>query len=585
MGRAGVPRFPASLAGAARAAGDRRENKTVVGSDSAPAGVWQYKARWRSSMGYLVMALLLITTLLALAAVGVGSSIGLWLGVLGAGWLAWAFGKPLFNGAWIVRIGPRGISGHWLKGRTVPWRDVRDIGVETLKGNTTLVLHLDAQAAESLQKTRRWLHGRKPERRIPLNGLRQDEVAEVLLAAQSTFAERAGAHAAAAAQARQEEARVEAEFTQELERGTSLTWALYLLVALNVGAWLWNVAGGVDAMRPASPDLFRRGAISAWAVAREHEYWRLLAGTFLHGGLMHLAMNMLGLWSAGKLLNRLYGNAQFLLIYLLSALAGASASLHFGAQVAVSVGASGAVFGVLGALLVAVRRHRESLPKSLVKQILTSEGVFLLYALANGFTRQGIDNAAHVGGLLAGAAMGWVLSGVVAHTVKGARLPRAAGIAAAVLAVVAAMVATTPSPRVDHRSLFVASEQLQQVVPRLQAAQAALQKDVQAAKAGRLAEAQMVHALQTVHLPALRALYAELGRVPRAQGDPRAEATADMLALTGKTVEAMELQVRMYGAEATAADREKAALLERDIKLISQRLQERIAALSAKKAR
>ncbi len=543
--------------------------------DGAPEGVWQFKASWRSTMGSLTILLLLIAAVLLLVGfAGSRMSPGFIVSGLAAGAFAWLLGKPLFTGAWIVRVGPRGISGHLLNNRTVPWRDVRDLGVETVQGNTFLVLHLAPDATESLQKTKRWLSGRKPERRLVLNALRKDQAKEAAEAAMRTFAERAHEHAAAAVEARREEARFEAAFEQQLAQHTGTTWALYLVVALNVGVWVANVGAGISPMQPLTTDLFRWGAISAWAVVNDHQYWRLLAGTFLHGGLLHLAMNMLGLWSAGKLLNRLYGNPQFLLVYLLSALAGASASLHFSAQTAVSVGASGAVFGILGALIAAIRRHKDTVPKALAKQILTSESVFVIYALVNGFARQGIDNAAHVGGLVAGAAMGWMLAGVIGGE---RRLPRTATVAAAVVLAIAAMVVTTPAPKVDHASMFAAGEQLERIMPRLRSAYADLQKDGKDAQAGRIAPERLMAAIETVHLPQQRKLLAELRQIPLAQGDPRVDMMRDMQELSARTIEAMELELRNHRGQARAEDAQRVEVLKRESAAITRRMQDRAA--------
>lgn len=552
-----------------------------MGEVSAPEGVWQYKARWRSTMGTITLVLLFFAgfSLLAAAIAPARTWIVPGLGVLFFGGLAWLVGKPLFTRAWVVRIGPRGISGHLLNNRTVPWRDVRDLGVETVQGNTFLVLGIAPDAAESLQKTRRWLTGRKLERRIPLGALRKEEADEAIAAAHATFAERGGAQAAAAAQARAAEERAEAEFEQALARHTKKPWALYLIVALNVGVWVLNLAGGMSPVRPATEDLFRWGAISAWAVSRDGEWWRLLTGTFLHGGAIHLGMNMLGLWGAGMLLNRMYGNGQFLLVYVLSALAGASASLHFGAQTAVSVGASGAVFGVVGALVVAVRRRREQLPKALVKQIMTSEAVFLFYALANGFARQGIDNAAHVGGLLAGAAMGFVLAGVTDTGGEGMRRLRAAFVSVFAAGGIVAMVASTPSPRVDHARMFEATRRMQDVMPRVEAALAAMQKDAAEGKAGRMTADEFARKIETVHLPALRRAQAELKQVPRAEGDPRVFIANDMESVAEKAAEGLEVALREHRGQARPGDEGRVEVLKGEIEAINRRMNAQAAAL------
>ncbi len=548
---------------------------------AATEGVWQYKGSWRSTLGSITLVLLFFTGVMVLMAATGKAFIGLG-GAVFLGGLAWLLGKPLLTGDWVVRIGPRGITGAMLNGRTIPWRDVQDLGVEVVQRNTTLVITLSPDATESLEKTKRWFSGRKPERRIPLMLLKPPQIAEAVEAAQRTFAERATGQAIQAVQARAEEARFEAAFSEELLRRTPTPWALYAIVTLNVGVWIANVAMGVSAFRPSSADLFRWGANSAWAVTRDHEYWRLLTATFLHGGAIHLGMNMLGLWGAGQLLARLYGNAQFLLVYFASALMGSAASLHFGAQASVSVGASGAVFGVLGAVLLAAHRHRDRLPKAMTRNIMTSEGVFLAYALFNGFTRAGIDNAAHVGGLVAGAGLAWVLAGNFESQATGRSLPRAAGGAVVVALVVAALVALTPSPRVDHGTVFATGDKFERVVRRLQEAHAGLAKDAERVKAGRMTEAQLVEATERTHLPALREAHVELITLPLGQGDPRTEVREDMGRLTGSTVEALELELRMRRGEAGPDAQAQMERLQRQMQVSAQRLRERAEAAKKK---
>ncbi|RYY74666.1 MAG: rhomboid family intramembrane serine protease, partial [Comamonadaceae bacterium] len=437
-------------------------------------GIRQYKARWRSPVGCVTLFTAMLAALLAWGAFARGSFAAVpALGAVLCAGLAWLLGKPLFMGDWIVRVGPRGISGWALNGRTVPWRDVRDLAVETIQGHMILVLTLAEEATESLEKTRRLLSGGKSERRIPLNALKPREAEQVVAAAQAAFAQGAADHAARAAQARQEAAGHEAAFAQALAQATPMPWALYLVVALNVGVWAVNIAMGMSAFRPAAGDLFRWGANSAWAVAHDHEYWRLLTAAFLHAGLIHLGMNMLGLWGAGQLLNRLYGNAQFLLVYLASALAGSAASLHFSAQTAVSVGASGAVFGVLGAVLVAAHRHREQ---------------------------------------------AWVLAARLGPKAGPGGALRAAGATAACAVAIAGLVATMPSPRVDHGTIYASGDTFQRVLAKLARAQADLARDAQALKTAGMTERQFLQAAETTHLPALRAAHVELITLPLGAG-------------------------------------------------------------------
>ena len=139
------------------------------------------------------------------------------------------------------------------------------------------------------------------------------------------------------------------------------------------------------------------------------DYWRLWTVTLVHDPttLLHLAFNMYALFIAGPLVEQLYGSRLFLLFYLLCAAAGSVASFVFGSDVP-SVGASGAIFGLFGVLAAAARTHNPVLDRrgrSLVGQI----GTLIVINLAFGFLAGGvIDNAAHIGGLLAGLWLGFL---------------------------------------------------------------------------------------------------------------------------------------------------------------------------------
>ena len=141
----------------------------------------------------------------------------------------------------------------------------------------------------------------------------------------------------------------------------------------------------------------------------EGQWWRLFTATFLHFGLVHLLFNMLGLWSLGSLTERLFGWRSFLIIYLASGLCASLASLWWHPLLN-SAGASGAIFGVLGALLAFMVNPRTRIAPHIAKAQRNSALIFIAYNLLNGATHVGIDNAAHVGGLLAGFMLGWALA-------------------------------------------------------------------------------------------------------------------------------------------------------------------------------
>jgi len=147
--------------------------------------------------------------------------------------------------------------------------------------------------------------------------------------------------------------------------------------------------------------LVRFGALVGGVLPLD-EWWRIATSMFIHIGFLHLAFNMYALFLFGTPVERRYGTTRFLALYLLSGLGGGAASLVF-TDALISAGASGGVFGVLGAWIAIYLAHR-SMPGAAAQL----RSLFLLVAinLAIGFTAGGIDNAAHLGGLAAGFVIG-----------------------------------------------------------------------------------------------------------------------------------------------------------------------------------
>lgn len=141
--------------------------------------------------------------------------------------------------------------------------------------------------------------------------------------------------------------------------------------------------------------LFKFGAVYSPAI-KLGEIWRLVTGTFLHAGIIHLFTNMYSLYLIGTQLENFVGKKKFVLIYLVSAISGSLMSSVF--SEAISVGASGAIFGLLGSMLYFGYHYRLYLGNVLKTQIVP----VILLNLFLGFTLSGIDNAAHIGGLIGG---------------------------------------------------------------------------------------------------------------------------------------------------------------------------------------
>jgi membrane associated rhomboid family serine protease len=194
-----------------------------------------------------------------------------------------------------------------------------------------------------------------------------------------------------------------------------------IFVGLNVSVFLLQVASGVSATNPTSEDLLRFGADFGYAVLVHHEWWRVLTSTFVHIGILHLLVNMYSLWQVGQFVERLFGPFVFAGIYVASGLAGSFASIAWN-PMSISAGASGAIFGVFGAILGFVIRARNRLPAPALASIRSSIAMTLLYNLVFALTSPFLDHAAHLGGLLVGA-IGGVLatSSVFRHDDRRAR--------------------------------------------------------------------------------------------------------------------------------------------------------------------
>jgi rhomboid protease GluP len=148
------------------------------------------------------------------------------------------------------------------------------------------------------------------------------------------------------------------------------------------------------------------------------EWWRLLTSVFLHGGLLHIAFNMWCLWNLGRLAESVYGHWTYAAVYLITGISASlvSAGWHLSAANARlfggSVGASGAIFGIAGALLASFYLGEFSLPRSVITGMLRSVATFVGYNLFFGAVVSVTDNAAHIGGLLMGLVLGALIAKV-----------------------------------------------------------------------------------------------------------------------------------------------------------------------------
>jgi rhomboid protease GluP len=141
---------------------------------------------------------------------------------------------------------------------------------------------------------------------------------------------------------------------------------------------------------------------------RQGELWRLLTAGLVHGGVLHLAMNMMVLNDVGRLVESLFGARKFLVLLWASVLGGSLAS--FATNPNPSVGISGGLFGLVGAMLAVGLRHRRRLPPPVRRMLVRGPVELIVLNLALGFAaRSIIDNSAHLGGLVTGFALALAL--------------------------------------------------------------------------------------------------------------------------------------------------------------------------------
>ncbi len=169
--------------------------------------------------------------------------------------------------------------------------------------------------------------------------------------------------------------------------------ATYVLIALNVAAYLVEIAGGSGGLSPGTSSvLFDFGLYGPFVA--EGEWYRLLTSGFLHASIIHIGFNMFALYFLGRILEPGIGTVRFVAVYLASLFAGSLGALLLDPN-ALTIGASGAVFGIFGATFV-IARHRG------IEGLAASIGVVLLLNLAITFGSREISIGGHLGGLVAG---------------------------------------------------------------------------------------------------------------------------------------------------------------------------------------
>lgn len=490
-------------------------------------------------------------------------------------WAARVVGRAPAKGQTVALLNDWGLHASLNAGQTrlFPWADI--VGAAITVAGQARVLELQLRPAQHRADKRAFLTGQNPCRpRLtmePLSETDQEALLDAIRARIRSSASMNGVPLQTSTPERNEirEAR---ELQEHLRALAPTTWVTLGLVVVNVLIWLFSASSGSGWLQGNAMRLYELGGNTASAV-QAGEWWRLLSAPFLHAHLLHLLFNMIGLWSIGTLTERVFGPRQFLLIYLVSAAAGSVASLYFTAQNNVSVGASGAVFGIAGALIMAVFQHRRRLPQLFSTQILGGMTVFVGYSLLQGFAHPQVDNAAHLGGLLAGSIMGWLLperfeleTFLRLHARRTATVLLSAAIALPWLAI------SAPHAAVDVGARFQAVQDLPEIARELQMAAQALQREEQDVKTGRMSEAQLDNNTRSVHAPRFAKIVERLKAVAPHVPEPGQEVVGELLKLSESAHELLAMDSVIVQGKLQPVDPARAARLAVQMKQSSEKL-------------
>lgn len=234
--------------------------------------------------------------------------------------------------------------------------------------------------------------------------------------------------------AAQQQVKQAGEVDKVMNFSKSNLYITYGIVALNVLVFVFMAASGVDLFAPKSVDIIKWGANYA-PLTLSGDWWRLISCVFIHIGFIHLAFNMYALYMVGVYLEPMLGKTRYAVAYLCTGVFASLASLWWHKVPVPSAGASGAIFGMYGVFLALLSTNL--IPKQIRNGLLQSIGIFVVYNLAYGM-KSGIDNAAHIGGLLSGFVIGYLYYTSLKD--KGIQKKQTVVIAASVIVTIAATV-------------------------------------------------------------------------------------------------------------------------------------------------
>lgn len=467
-------------------------------------------------------------------------------------------------GQLVIKLTKMGIESPMISGqlKAIDWDSIEGVSIKAINDQACLVFELSEKLG--LPNKRAFLTGANPSRpTIPLSGL--DASAQDKLAA--AIGDYLRDRKDLADLDIKNPIREVREFMDRVRSLAPTPWVTSFLVVANAIVWVAMVAAGAKILGSPVPILYEWGANAASAV-QDGQYWRLLSSMFLHGSVFHLVINMAALVSAGLIVERIYGHRLFGLIYFGSGLVGSSLSLYFASQSTVAVGASGAIFGVTAALFMAIYQHRKSLPKSFSKQMIVSLSFFITYSIIQSLTKDGIDTAAHIGGLLTGAALGYLLPdrlNMAAYSASRAKRG-GFGLVLALLASVS-LVCFAPAAKVDIGRAIQGSEAVAVGMKQFAEVMAALDQEEKSVAAGSISIKESDERSRTVFAPKMTEALKTLRSGYLPSSDPRLpvlKATVRMGELLEESL-AMQSVYRPGSDTPEPADPARAAEIKREM--------------------
>jgi membrane associated rhomboid family serine protease len=214
-----------------------------------------------------------------------------------------------------------------------------------------------------------------------------------------------------------------------IRSGPSTPIVTRTLIAINVIVFIAETATGAPLGGGGGGTIWNHGALAGPYVVDLHQYYRLLTSGFLHDGILHILFNMVFLYIMGPMLEPAIGRVNFAVVYFVSLLAGSFGALLFQPD-SLTIGASGACFGVLGALIVVAHYRGISIWQS-------GLGLTLVINIVFSLSIAGISIGAHVGGVVGGAICGWL----IVQLGERRRMPAAAIAGCVVVAVISVVAA------------------------------------------------------------------------------------------------------------------------------------------------